>query len=89
MWAIPHHNNAPILGYFVSYTNPSFIDEGSTVTLLVDDNIDYLKIEDLHPGEIYNFSVIAFNEEGNSSESVPYRVRMLEEGRNQFKFYNS
>ena len=82
MWAIPHHNNAPILGYFVFYANPSFIDEGSSVTLMVDNNIDYLVIEDLHPGEIYNFCVIAFNEEGNSSESVPYKVRMLEEGRN-------
>ena len=80
IWAIPHDNNAPILGNFIFYRNPFFIENGSDVLLTDDDNVGEFIVENLHPGEFYNFTIIAFNEEGNSAESDTYRVRTLEEG---------
>ena len=80
IWAIPHDNNAPILGNLIFYRNPSFIENGSDVLLTDDDNVGEFIVGNLHPGEFYNFTIIAFNEEGNSAESDSYRVRTLEEG---------
>ena len=37
-------------------------------------------VSGLHPGVYYNFTVIAFNEEGNSSRSQPLTVLTFEEG---------
>ncbi len=80
LWAIPHDNNAPILGYSITYRNPFFIESGKEIMLTLDENIGELKVKDLHPGIYYNFSVIAFNEEGQSAQSEIYIVRTLEEG---------
>ena len=79
-WTEPHDNNAPISGYFVFYTNPSFIQGGTEVTLTTNGTIEELFIENLHPGVTYDFTVLAFNEEGNSSRSAPFTIRTLEEG---------
>ena len=83
-WIRPHHNNAPILGYYIFYTRPDFLG-GDIVTLLVKGAIEQQFIDELHPGEMYSFTVIAFNEEGNSSNvSLPLTVRTLEEGSDIF-----
>ena len=78
-WTEPHDNNAPISGYLVFYTNPSFIQGGTEVTLMTNGTIEELFIMNLHPGVTYNFTVLAFNEEGNSSRSDPFTIRTLEE----------
>jgi protein tyrosine phosphatase len=76
-WVEPHDNNAPISGYYVFYNLPDFF--GSNEVTLITGTSEMLFIDDLHPGETYNFTVIAFNEEGNSSRSLPLSVLMLEE----------
>ena len=80
-WIEPHANNAPILNYFVVYTNPSFLG-GAQVTLSVNgpDPPEELFINNLHPGVTYSFTVFANNEEGNGSSSQPLSVRTLDEG---------
>ena len=78
-WIIPHHNNAPILGYYVFYTCPHFLQSRCT-SVTLSSTTYYLNVTDLHPGVTYNFTVLAFNEEGNSSLSLTYTVRTLEEG---------
>ena len=80
IWSIPHDNNAPILGYYIFYQTPVFVEGGIEVLLTLDDNEGMLLIGNLHPGEFYSFSIIAFNEEGNSTESESYRILTLEEG---------
>ena len=81
LWIEPHANNAPILNYFVVYTNPNFL-AGAVVTLSVNgpDPPEELFIDNLHPGVTYSFTVFANNEEGNGSSSQPLSVRTLEEG---------
>ena len=81
MWIEPHDNNAPILKYFVVYTDPNFLG-GAVVTLSVNgpDPPEELFIDNLHPGVTYNFTVFGNNEEGNGSSSQPLSVRTLEEG---------
>ena len=55
------------------------------MTLLVTGGIEQQFIDELHPGEIYSFTAIAFNKEGNSSNvSLPLTVRTLEEGTDIF-----
>ena len=76
-WSEPHDNNAPILGYRVMYTRPEFLD-GSDVELGVISEMAV--VTDLHPGVTYNFTVIAFNEIGNSRESAVAMVATKEEG---------
>ena len=81
LWTAPHDNNAPILGYRVFYTNPSFIQGGTEVTLMtVNGRVEELFIEDLHPGVKYYFTVLAFNEEGSSNRSEPFNITTSEEG---------
>ena len=80
IWTAPHDNNAPILGYSVFYTNPSFIQGGTEVTRMTNGRVEELFIEDLHPGVEYYFTVLASNEEGNSSRSEPFNISTLEEG---------
>ncbi|XP_019861768.1 PREDICTED: hemicentin-1-like [Amphimedon queenslandica] len=77
-WDEPHHNNAPILGYDVAYTEPDFLDRRS-IELTVNGSIETLFIDGLHPGVTYNFTVNAFNEEGDSGFSEPFTQRTLEE----------
>lgn len=86
MWFEPHDNNAPILGYYVFYTNPSFIDSGSQRVLTVYEAIEELDVLELHPGVEYSFTIIAFNEIGNSSASDPFVVTTLEEGMSMYIF---
>ncbi len=63
-WVEPHDNNAPIRGYKVSYTLPSFL-EGTGVT--INSIVETVNITGLHPGVAYVFSVVAFNEIGDSA----------------------
>ncbi len=79
-WVEPHDNNAPILRYRVYYVTPSFLGSMDRNVSTVNDT-EMLLIEDLHPGEMYMFTVSAFNEElGESERSIPFVVRTLEEG---------
>ena len=41
---------------------------------------EILVVSNLHPGESYIFSVIAVNDVGNSTPSVPLEAITLEEG---------
>ena len=76
-WFEPHDNNAPILGYRVMYTRPEFLS-GSDVELSV--LSEMAVVTGLHPGVTYNFTVIAFNEIGDSQESEVAAVTTEEEG---------
>ena len=78
MWIEPHDNNAPIQGYFVSYMQPSFA-RGERVVQRVSDELAY--VFELFPGVTYNFTVITYNEIGNSTESESISVKTLEEGK--------
>ena len=85
----PHDNNAPITGYRVSYARPVFLADGANVVLTV--SADRIKtvptelfIDDLHPGVTYNFTIVAFNNNGNSTPSDPLTVILGDEG-NIFK----
>ena len=78
-WIRPHHNNAPILGYYIFYTHIDFLG-GDIVTLLVKGAIEQQFIDELLPNVMYTFAVIAFNEEGNSSVSVHINVTTFGEG---------
>ena len=79
-WVEPHDNNAPILGYFVSYNQPVFA--GGEVVML-NTVIALVNVTELYPGVTYNFTVIAFNEVGNSSSSAIIPSRTLEESKLQ------
>ena len=76
-WIKPHDNNAPILGYFIYYEQPSFIGE-ETITFLTTDEV--ASLTELFPGVAYNFTVIAYNSIGNSTESDSIQQRTLDEG---------
>ena len=76
-WVEPHDNNAPILGYRVSYTRPLFLN-GLEVT--VNSSVERVSITGLHPGVTYTFSVIAFNEVGESPSSESLTVTTVETG---------
>ena len=78
-WIEPHDNNAPILGYHVFYNEPQFFGSNE-ITLTVMGSMETRFVSGLHPGVHYMFTVIAFNEEGNSSRSQPLTVLTLEEG---------
>lgn len=77
MWVEPHDNNAPVLGYRVSYNQPSFLGGGGVV---VNSSQEMVNITDLRPGVLYGFTVIAFNEIGDSIPSEVAMVTTLEEG---------
>ena len=79
MWVEPHDNNAPILGYFVSYNQPVFAG-GERITLNVSEEV--VNVTNLLPGVVYNFTVIAYNNIGNSTASETTPLSTLEEGEN-------
>ena len=79
-WVEPHDNNAPILGYLVAYNQPVFAG-GERVTLDVPKAM--VNVTNLIPGVIYNFTVIAYNDIGNSTASETTSLRTLEEGEYQ------
>ena len=79
MWMEPHNNNAPILGYFVSYHQPVFAG-GERIILTVSEEV--VNVTNLLPGVIYNFTVIAYNDIGNSTASETTPLSTLEEGEN-------
>ena len=81
-WFEPHDNNAPIQGYRVMYTRPEFLN-GSDVELTVPSEMAV--VTGLHPGVTYNFTVVAFNEIGDSLESTVSMVTSQEEGRTSYK----
>ena len=72
----PHDNNAPIEGYRVRYQNPDFLN-GAEEEVVGD--TEMVDITDLHPGVTYSFTVIAFNEIGDSTASEEAEVRTDEE----------
>ena len=76
-WFEPYFNNAPILGYNVFYTTPDFLG-GNEVELTVNGSVEQVFIDWLHPGVTYNFSILAFNEEGDSGCSETFSQRTLE-----------
>ena len=76
-WVEPHDNNAPILGYRVSYTRPLFL---SGLEVTVNSSVERINITGLHPGVTYTFSVIAFNKEGESQPSDGLMVTTAETG---------
>jgi hypothetical protein len=78
MWVEPHDNNAPILGYYVSYNQPDF----ATGEMMIVNTIGTMaNITELYPGVTYNFTITAFNEVGNSSSSTVISFRTLEESK--------
>ena len=79
MWVEPHDNNAAILGYFVSYNQPVFAG-GERITLNVSEEV--VNVTNLLPGVVYNFTVIAYNDIGNSTASETTPLSTLEEGEN-------
>ena len=80
MWVEPHDNNAPILGYYVSYNQPVFTGKEMVIVNTIG---TMANITELYPGVVYNFTVTAFNEVGNSSSTaIPFRT--LEESKSQY-----
>ena len=76
-WTEPHDNNAPIMGYRVMYQEPTFLGSGVQV---VNSTVEMADITGLQPGVTYNFTVVAFNEIGDSLPSEIASIRTLEEG---------
>ena len=79
VWEEPHNNNTPITGYRVMYQQPAFLDSSSGVQV-VNSTVEMADITGLHPGVTYNFTVVAFNEIGDSAPSDMVSVTTLEEG---------
>ena len=78
-WEEPPDNNAPIMGYRVMYRQPVFLDANSRVEV-INTTAEMVIIPGLHPGVTYNFTVVAFNEIGDSTPSNIASIRTLEEG---------
>ena len=76
-WIEPHDNNAPIEGYLVFYTQPTFAGGETIVNSTVDVTI---AVNGLFPGVTYNFTVIAYNAIGNSTPSEAIEINTVEEG---------
>ena len=72
-WVEPHHNNAPILGFYI-YT------DGVLVGNVTADE-DSLNVTGLMPDTEYMFTVIAFNSIGNSSPSDAITITTLGAGK--------
>ena len=79
IWMEPHKNNAPILGYRVSYTEPCFLG-GDNHDVNITGAIEVAFISGLQPGVTYSFTVVAFNDNGGSIPSVPLKIKTLDEG---------
>jgi hypothetical protein len=76
-WIEPHDNNAPIEGYFVFYTQPTFAGGETIINSTVD---IVITLNELFPGVTYNFTVTAYNVIGNSTPSEVIHVNTTEEG---------
>jgi len=75
----PHDNNAPIMGYWVMYRNPEFLDPNRELQVF-NTTVEMATIAGLHPGVTYNFTVVAFNDIGDSSPSITVPITTLDEG---------
>lgn len=61
------------------FEHPSFLN-GTLIVLETDGAKESMIVENLHPGTVYTFRVIAYNEEGNSSnQTTGYQETTLEE----------
>ena len=60
------------------YTQPAFLDANRD--LVINTTIEMVVIAGLHPGVTYNFTVVAFNEIGDSTPSNIASIITLEEG---------
>ena len=78
IWVEPHHNNAPVLGYQVTFHTPLFL-RGDWI--LINTTVEMTIISGLHPGVVYNFTIVAFNEIGASRPSQVAMIATLDEGR--------
>ena len=78
-WVEPHDNNAPIIEYWVMYTEPEFVagERGRVVNT----STEMATISGLFPGVNYTFTITALNEIGASLPSDPLTVRTLNEGK--------
>ena len=72
-WVEPHHNNAPILGFYI-YT------DGVLVGNVTADE-DSLNVTGLIPDTEYTFTVVAFNSIGNSLTSNDFIIKTLKAGK--------
>lgn len=83
-WMEPHHNNAPVTGYRVMFTRPDFLTGSGSGSgdgmMVVNSPEEAVVITGLHPGEEYVFTVVAFNDIGDSQPSSELTARTLEEG---------
>ena len=61
------------------YQQPTFLDPSSGVQV-VNSTVEMADITGLHPGVTYNFTVVAFNEIGDSTPSDTASVSTAEEG---------
>ena len=75
-WNQPHSNNAPIQGYRFMHSVPKFLNQSEFVT---DVPTSTASVVNLHPGVIYNFTVLAFNAIGLSEPSDTAMVQTHEE----------
>ena len=76
-WIEPHDNNAPITGYRVMYSEPTFLSGNMIVLNATEERVD---ISELHPGEPYEFTVVGFNDIGDSVPSEVFSQTTDEEG---------
>ena len=61
------------------YQQPAFLDT-SDGEQVVNSTVEMADITGLHPGITYNFTVVAFNEIGDSAPSDIVSVTTIEEG---------
>ena len=90
-WTMPEDNNAPILGYRISYYLPEFIGEdiifGEEAIVNVSGQVTQETVMSLHPFVNYTFTVTAFNEIGDSGRSDAVSVLTNESGWLVFSIY--
>ena len=76
-WIEPQGNNAPITGYRVMYSEPTFLGSNMIVLNVTEERANIIQ---LHPGVIYEFTVVGFNDIGNSAPSEVFSQITDEEG---------
>ena len=81
-WTEPHNNNDPITSYNITYQNPDCLVMANGLTRNVTNTSmeEQIVITDLHPGEVYTFTIIAINNICPSQPSLPASMRTMEEG---------
>lgn len=80
-WMVPHGNNAPVIGYHLMY-----LQNDTDEYTVFETTEDTFLVTNLLPGVTYYFTLVAFNDIGESAESDPFVVTTLEEGKNKFIF---